>query len=761
MVLGPASASTSGSHYQLRRLSVSSSSGDGHTGGSIGQPGHGGRDGIGSNLITTTSTVSPIYGLGTMLNNSTTRLLGLDTSPKPAQAHYGLRRLSRDANADTGGSGSEMEELERRRAGTGWAHHADTQFTLGLPAFPVASGSGSGSNSNSGSGGYNSTGGATNGSDSDPKSGVSTPTRPVHQYADGQDQNHVHVQGRPNRSNSAATPTGSSTTGRTRPVISPLIIPDQPVFSSYPVISGRTSSLTTDEDELDMDTPTRWKASPIARSVDTGGSRTKGRRRVSMSAGVAGYSISERGHGQGQGHPMATSRYKRRSPSLHVLPTDIHRSNAVGENPLAHTWGRKTFVEGTQMEPLASSSSTSYRKRRATMSAGPHDFVFGTLGNDLEQGQLPPGAMPAMDPARQSEFFQRSPVDGRQRAWVEREPPPKRIMPPRRTSSLEIKDRPGKTDLTWYTPDHKKTEKSTKQPFIYVPASDVNFTLHAIPGGVMGQGRPLVSPALSNKSHASRSGVDFFSSRPIAGTSILGLDEEGLSTLTLRAERPSGSSVTHFKEEYQVAPPESGSKEHAVGTSYDEDHDQIPSLTGTSSGAGTAEVMLSSASTSLSRSTKNAKDGNDKQEPVIANSNDPAVDMNGLTKALQDRLAIRVARSDRRKYQLVELVETEVAYTSHLRDLVEIFLPQLAALSCITESDHKLISRNLGDMLYFHEQFSARMVEVLKEEHLGTEADLPTPVDEPARTERMIRKVSAVFIEDVSTRSEYQHPLFV
>jgi hypothetical protein len=50
---------------------------------------------------------------------------------------------------------------------------------------------------------------------------------------------------------------------------------------------------------------------------------------------------------------------------------------------------------------------------------------------------------------------------------------------------------------------------------------------------------------------------------------------------------------------------------------------------------------------------------------------------------------------------------------------------------------------------------------VLKEEHLGTEADLPTPVDEPARTERMIRKVSAVFIEDVSSRSERQDPIFV
>jgi hypothetical protein len=73
-------------------------------------------------------------------------------------------------------------------------------------------------------------------------------------------------------------------------------------------------------------------------------------------------------------------------------------------------------------------------------------------------------------------------------------------------------------------------------------------------------------------------------------------------------------------------------------------------------------------------------------------------------------------------------------------------------LACVSESDHAAIARNLGDMLYFHEQFSARMVEVLREERLGTESDLPTAVDEPARTERMIRKVSAVFVEDVSSR---------
>lgn len=414
----------------------------------------------------------------------------------------------------------------------------------------------------------------------------------------------------------------------------------------------------------------------------------------------------------------------------------------MGENPLAHTWGRETFVEGMQRgDSSGSMGPTSQRRRRATVSDEPHsnDFVFGTLRNELKRGQLPPGAMPAIDPARQSDFFHLSPVDGRQSAWGKEDArPPERIAVPRRTSSLKVENRSEKPNLTWSTPDHKTAEKPTaaNQPFVYVPGTDVNYTLHAIPGGLTGQGRPLVSPALSSISK-NRSSNDFFASKQIAGSSVLGLDEEGLSSFTLRAPA-------------EFAQPEAVPKEIATGASFDGDHDQMPSLTGTSSGAGTAEVMLSSASTSLSRSTKNAKEGADKTEPVIVNPADPAVDMDDLTKALRDRLAIRVARSDRRKYQLVELVETEVAYTSHLRDLVEIFLPQLAALSCITESDHKAISRNLGDMLYFHEQFSARMVEVLKEEHLGTETDLPTPVDEPARTERMIRKVSAVFIEDVS-----------
>ena len=723
--MASSSPSASGSHYKLRRLSVSSSSGDGH-----------------ANVLSTIGPVESSLGLGlnSRANMSIVQLLlGTQVDSNSGPAHYSLRRKSRDAGAGAPGVGSGAGSAEDDRW-TGWAHHGDTQFMLGPPVFPVASGSRPSTSSlsghsahDSGSGGYNSTS-ATNGSDSDPRSGLSTPTRPT-QQAQGQAQ--VHVQGRPGRSDSAAT-----TTSRTRPIVSPLIIPDQPVFSSYPVISGRTSSLTTDEDELD--TPTRWKASP--RSAEAIQGKTKGRRRLSSNAGIAGYSVSDRGHGQG--HPITTSRYKRRSPSLHVLPSASHRSDSVGENPLAHTWGRDTFVAGLQGQYLATASA-SQRKRRATVSNNPQEFVFGTLGDEWKRGQLPPGAMPAIDPARQSDFFHLSPLDGRHQAWGKGEPPPaERITVPRRTSSLKIDTRLETSPIKWSTPDHKTTEKPATQPFVYVPGSDVNYTLHAIPGGLTGQGRPLVSPAPSShsKSQTHRSGDDFFTSKPVAGSSVLGLDDEGLPSFTLRAERPL------LNQSGETTQPDAESRENVGGTSFEEDHDQMPSLTGTSSGAGTAEVMLSSASTSLSRSTKNAKEGADKEQPLIVNPADPSVDMHDLTKALRDRLAVRAARSDRRKYQLVELVETEVAYTSHLRDLVEIFLPQLAALSCITESDHKAISRNLGDMLYFHDQFSARMVEVLKEEHLGTEADLPTPVDEPARTERMIRKVSAVFIEDVRSR---------
>lgn len=181
----------------------------------------------------------------------------------------------------------------------------------------------------------------------------------------------------------------------------------------------------------------------------------------------------------------------------------------------------------------------------------------------------------------------------------------------------------------------------------------------------------------------------------------------------------------------------------------------MPSMTETSSGAGTAEVLLSSASTSLSRSTKNGKDVKDREKASVDGEIQILQDQHRgiseqLSRALENKIDTRKKRVDQRKYILVELVETEMAYTDHLRDLVHIYLPQLAALSIVTPAQHALISRNLKEMLYFHEQLTNRMVDVLKEEGLGTDTQSLPGIDEGVRVERIARKIAAVFVEDVS-----------
>ena len=696
-------------HYRLRRLSVSSS---GHGHGPSSTP-----------AAVTKSNILGVGGSSLLLSLGQPVDAGTNASADSVgvKPHYALRRLSRDQTAASGLIDTGLEgEARRTSISAETNRHSDlphaSTFNLG-PALSLAGPSTSSSTFRASSSGE---------SDSDFRSsgsGVSTPTRSHHLVT-------------------------NTTPSKNRPVVSPLIIPNQPVFFQYPVVGGRSSAMTDDEED-ELETPTRLRL--MQERLETAGAETSAsarRRRTSAASGSGSISVSDRGqlhhaHHGARCPPVASpvsSRYRRRSPSSQVQ--EGSRPDAL--NPLAHTWGRSTDTDAEKESPAK-------RRRRATVGTAEVGGQISSGSGTYKFGQLPPGAMPAVDPARQA-FFELSPVAGTStQGWSTGEMPLGRIRVPRRTSSLTIKtrkERQGSSDWSAArTSAHGHAAKAA-EPFIYHAGSDVNFTLHAVPGGAgLGQGRPLVSPALSGKSRGGdHLGTDFFSSKPIAGSSVLGFEQDGHSTFTFRAPTVPKDSETQADEV------EAAAREVDPRASYDGDHDptlRLPSLTGTSSGLGTADVTLSSASTSLSRSGKNAKDG----QPAIADATEPIVSMDDLSKALRDRLAIRLERSDRRKYQLVELVETEVAYTSHLRDLVEIFLPQLAALSCITESDHKIISRNLSDMLYFHEQFSARMVDVLKEEHLGTEADSPTPVDEPARTERMIRKVSAVFIEDVSLLS--------
>jgi hypothetical protein len=496
---GSASGQEAGQgHYRLRRLSVSSS-GHGH----------------GSSSIPAAAAMNNILGVGgSSLLLSLGQPVDLGTSapvdPTGVKPHYALRRLSRDQTA-AGGAADKGQEGEARRTSISTENNVHSglppgsTFNLG-PALSLAGPSTSTSTFRAGSSGE---------SDSDFRSsgsGVSTPTRSHHLVT-------------------------NTTPSKTRPVVSPLIIPNQPVFFQYPVVGGRSSAMTDDEED-ELETPTRLRL--MQERLGTAGGETSAsarRRRTSAASGSGSISISDRGQHHHAHHgarcpPVASpvsSRYRRRSPSLQVQGG----AGPDAVNPLAHTWGRSTDTDAEKESPAK-------RRRRATVGNAELSRQLSSVGTGYVSGQLPPGAMPAVDPARQA-FFELSSVAGTSpsQGWSTGEMPLGRIRVPRRTSSLTIKtrkERQGSSDWSAARTGAHGHAAKAPEPFIYHAGSDVNFTLHAIPGGAgLGQGRPLVSPALSGKSRGDHLGTDFFSSKPTAGSSVLGFEQDGHSTFTFRA----------------------------------------------------------------------------------------------------------------------------------------------------------------------------------------------------------------------------------
>jgi hypothetical protein len=281
------------------------------------------------------------------------------------------------------------------------------------------------------------------------------------------------------------------------------------------------------------------------------------------------------------------------------------------------------------------------------------------------------------------------------------------------------------------------------------------FTLQSV--STIAAGVPLVSPAPSQRSHPAVN--DFFSSKTLLPGS-LGLTEEidkkvyapidpreidypALQIDTTGRPHTEHSGETHSPMQMSPDLERSGFVDQGMS---------MPSMTETSSGACTAEFLLSSASTSLSRSTKNGKEKDtDGGIQVVQHGQQDISEQ--LSLALETQLETSKSRVDKRKYILVELIETEMAYTDHLRDLVHIYLPQLAALSIVSPSAHTAIGRNLKEMLYFHEQLINRMVDVLKEEGFGTNLTTIPGMEESVRVERIARKIAAVFVEDVGSFS--------
>lgn len=280
---------------------------------------------------------------------------------------------------------------------------------------------------------------------------------------------------------------------------------------------------------------------------------------------------------------------------------------------------------------------------------------------------------------------------------------------------------------------------TTQQPFSYQQPSDSGFTLQSV--STLATVRPLASPSISISPRKS---------------SLVSTAEKQVQIL----DSPTATSIVipdDMVMPHDPPPRRSSLDMTAMIKDKDADLPAIPvhtdvrsvlssSATGTdhsifSPSSSSQEHPLSSATTSLSRSAKSAKEGTDERDAALS-----AVK---LQRSLEweAKQTNRRRRLDKRMMVVLELVETEVTYAEGLRALVQIYLPQLAALPSVSERTASLIARNAVDLLEFHANFATKMVDILKEEKIGFEA-LHEP-DVPI--ERAARRLSGLFVEHVST----------
>ena len=279
-------------------------------------------------------------------------------------------------------------------------------------------------------------------------------------------------------------------------------------------------------------------------------------------------------------------------------------------------------------------------------------------------------------------------------------------------------------------------------PFTYQQSVESQFTLQSNDSTV----RPLTTPPISPR-RSSLSSADFPISI-VASQEVIGGSEgaamphdppprrSSLDLTSLSASMPC-PEVTHELVPLDARFTMSSSLVSSSVTCSD------PSLF--SSSTSSQEHPLSSATTSLSRSAKSAKEG--------ADEHDAALSAVRLQRSLEweAKQTKRRRRLDKRKMVLLELVETEVAYAEGLRALVQVYLPQLAALPGVSARTASMIARNSSELLEYHANLATRMVEILKIERIGY--DIIHDPDVPV--ERASRKISALFVEHASITSRF------
>lgn len=159
---------------------------------------------------------------------------------------------------------------------------------------------------------------------------------------------------------------------------------------------------------------------------------------------------------------------------------------------------------------------------------------------------------------------------------------------------------------------------------------------------------------------------------------------------------------------------------------------------------------LSSASTSISRSLKS---GNDDHGSISSPLASPAIEPPAFSASnLQHSLELQQSSSrlfrrlEKRRLVMLELVETEVAYTEDLKTLVQIYLPQLYALPSVSERTADYVARNAKQLWEFHSGLSRRMVDILKAEMVGYTS---VHESEEGKLERAARRLSELLVVEV------------
>jgi len=285
---------------------------------------------------------------------------------------------------------------------------------------------------------------------------------------------------------------------------------------------------------------------------------------------------------------------------------------------------------------------------------------------------------------------------------------------------------------------------SPEAPFTYQQPMHSLYTLHSATSTIKPMTSPPISPRRSSLSSADIPLGDVGSQEVLENLGASSMPHGPPPRRSSLDMTPLPAITPNHETPYESAPLEArfSMSPSLVSSSITCSDPSILSPTTSSQ-----EHPLSSATTSLSRSAKSAKEGVDEHDTALS-----AVKLQRSLEweAKQNK---RRRRLDKRKMVMLELVETEVAYAEGLRALVQVYLPQLAALPAVSERTASMIARNASELLEFHANLATRMVEILKIEGIGY--DIIHDPDVPV--EKASRKIASLFIEHVSHILRYQY----